>query len=484
MASPIITYDDVKALATELGRPASTLIALAPGNDPFYLAPYRQTLADWFANEIWPLLDPDADSVHIRRAHYLIVSTAPDRRPENTFEDWRTLCDASLAARELGLVDADRFVDRRAGEPTYIFVPDDEASAAQVDVIGNTIERPSPEKAPRYLPTTYAFPRLPDLTVFPPEIIEDYAIEIWCEKSTMNDVLEPLARRLGVTLVTGLGELSHTHCNMLVNRAIEHGRKTRILYISDFDPAGDGMPVSIARKVEHILRRDGHDDLDIRLDPLLLTSKQVRHYRLPRIPIKDSDARKGHFEARFGEGATELDALEAIHPGELERIIRERVDLYRASTEETREEIEIVTEELERHASEVRETVLDQHGDEVAHLSTKFKRMQEAIRPHQEEMAALVAEYEAQMAEHIEAINAEVTQFYDQAEPLITDIASDLEDDKPDPDGLDWPAAYDANESDEQLFQSERDYVEQISFYKAHQGKPTSRRSRDGRGHA
>ena len=292
------------------------------------------------------------------------------------------------------------------------------------------------------------------MSVSSPDIVEDYAIEIWAEKSTMNDVLEPLARRLGLTLVTGVGEFSHTHCNKLVKRALRHRRKTRILYISDFDPAGDGMPVSIARKIEHILRRDGHEDLDIRLDPLVLTAAQVRHYGLPRIPIKDSDNRKGHFEARHGEGATELDALEAIHPGELARIVKARVEVYRAPTRATRKEIATVTEELKRHASEVRQTVLDQHGDEVAHLRAEFDRMQEAIRPHQEAMAALVAEYEAQMAEHIEAINAEVAQFYDQAEPVISDIARDLEDEKPDPDDLEWPAGYDADESDEQLFQA------------------------------
>jgi hypothetical protein len=85
---------------------------------------------------------------------------------------------------------------------------------------------------------------------------------------------------------------------------------TSVIYISDFDPAGNGMPVSVARKIEHILRRDGHDDLDIRIDPLVLTAEQVERYRLPRIPIKETDARKRHFEARFGTGAVELDALE------------------------------------------------------------------------------------------------------------------------------------------------------------------------------
>jgi hypothetical protein len=261
----IITYEDVKALATELDRPAVTLIALSPNNDPFYCGPARQALARWFTDEIWSLLDPGVDRVHIRRLHYLVVTQPPERRPakldgtpyENTHEDWKTISEASLAARELALVDADRVVDRRASEPPHVFIPDDEESGAEVNVIDDATERPPPEEVPRYTPRHYTFPPLPALTVFPPDIVEPYAIEIWCEKSTMNDILEPLARRLGMTFVPGVGELSQVRCNELVNRVLEHGRKTRILYIADFDPAGDCMPVSIARKIEHILRRDG-----------------------------------------------------------------------------------------------------------------------------------------------------------------------------------------------------------------------------------
>ena len=39
MSTSLITvpgYEDLKALASELKRPVSTLIALAPQNDPFY----------------------------------------------------------------------------------------------------------------------------------------------------------------------------------------------------------------------------------------------------------------------------------------------------------------------------------------------------------------------------------------------------------------------------------------------------------------
>ena len=34
------------------------------------------------------------------------------------------------------------------------------------------------------------------------------------------------------------------------------------------------------------------------------------------------------FEARFGEGATELDALEALRPGELEQILTQEIERY------------------------------------------------------------------------------------------------------------------------------------------------------------
>jgi hypothetical protein len=97
-----LTYEDIKALAAKLGRPAETLIALSPSNDPFYLPPRRQTAAEWFATEIWPLLLNIEGGVHVRRVHYVLVSLPARDRPkkpdgkayENTFDDWRRLVDA------------------------------------------------------------------------------------------------------------------------------------------------------------------------------------------------------------------------------------------------------------------------------------------------------------------------------------------------------------------------------------------------------
>ena len=81
--------------------------------------------------------------------------------------------------------------------------------------------------------------------------------------------------------------------------------------------------IAVARKIEF-----AQQDLDVTLDPVVLTEEQCRDYRLPRTPIKDSERRGARFEARFGAGATELDALEALHPGELARIVSREIERF------------------------------------------------------------------------------------------------------------------------------------------------------------
>lgn len=57
-----------------------------------------------------------------------------------------------------------------------------------------------------------------------------------------------------------------------------------------------------------------------------------------------------------------------------------------------------------------------------------------------------------------------------------------LEAEAPDPDEIEWPEPDDGDEDDDPLFNSTRNYVEQIDCYKEYQGKPTERRNRNGRG--
>jgi hypothetical protein len=484
-ANPL-THADIMALSKQLKRPAETLIALSNHSDPFYVYPARVAAADWF-KDVWDRLAPGS-GVHLRRLHYALVSQPPETRPrkldgthyENTEADWQAFSKASLAARELELVDAGLFVDRRAGEAPVVYIPDDEASDAEVSVVGS-IEQPDVEDLPSisYTPEDHSFPMFPLYPVVPPTIAEPYAIEVWAEKSTMNDVLVPLAEQHNVTLITGVGELSLTHCHQLVERMRVHQRATRILYISDFDPSGDNMPASVARKIEFLLRRHGLD-FDIRLDPLVLTAEQVRHYRLPRIPITESDARKARFESRHGEDAVELDALEALHPGELRRIAIAAVETYREPARATRREITAATNDLRDRARDVRQEVLADHAEEIAQLRSDFDAMQATIAPHQAALEQLVEDLENRIEnegrQHLEAINSTAAAFYERAAELFDVIRSNLEDNAPDVNEVEWPEGYVADESDDQLFQSERTYLDQIARYKQHQGKRITRR--------
>jgi len=265
--------------------------------------------------------------------------------------------------------------------------------------------------------------RLPGFAVrgYTDSNLQPYLLEVWVEKTTMNDVLTPLCRRYGANLITGAGELSITATLDLVRRAEKAGRPCRIFYVSDFDPAGYGMPVSVARKIEFFLSE--YDlDLDVRLEPIVLTRDQVRMYRLPRTPIKATEGRKGAFEDIHGEGAVELDAMEALHPGELRRIVEAAFLAYYD------QEIEAEAREQQRLLEEI---LGEARSDALDDLQTEVQELQEQLRGLFDKMT-----------ERLEAIEVDLEEY-----PV------------PEPD--------EAAESDGQLFSSKRGYMEQLSYYEA-----------------
>jgi hypothetical protein len=351
-----LNHAEMKALAESLGRPLNTLEVLR--RDPFCAdSPARLRDATWFA-ELWQRFDI-SHGTHMRRIHYLLVSQnppvlTPSGTPYVNSADCVGLLErASLDARYLNLVPPDAMVDRRNDAPR-IFRPEAIETSAVIGV-------PEPElvQSGAYLSAL----RLPRLVVFPPVIDQPYHIEIWCEKSTMNDVLDPLGERYGVNVDTAGGEFSYSKCRNLVKRARASGRPVRILYLSDFDPAGAGMPIAVARKIEYLVLSDNLD-LDIEVRPIVLTAAQCERYRLPRIPIKDSETRGAAFEARFGEGATELDALEALHPGELRRILVREIERYHDG--DLADRIAEVEADAESEIDAINDEVRGRYADEIA----------------------------------------------------------------------------------------------------------------------
>jgi hypothetical protein len=459
-------YDDLKQLSHDLRRPVSTLIALSANNDPFYAGMAgNQAAAEWFA-ALWQ--EHCAGQVrHLRRAHYVLYSQPAgvvlmlDGAPyDNTETCWKALAQGSKHARYLELVDPDSIIDRRNPEPLLFAETQSFQAHPEIEAIGKSWS----------IPTSIEFPEFPDfpdppyLALFAPDCTRVPVLtEIWVEKSgDLDDVLLPICQRRRVNLVPCLGEQGQAACRNVVARARAFGGPVRVLYLSDFDPAGESMPLAVARKIEFQIRTH-HPDLDIQVRPIALTYEQCVEFELPRKPIKDTERRGRRFEERHGEGATELDALEALQPGALRRIVEDEIGRYRPDDSDVKSQISEVSEEVEQEIDQVRETVLARHEDSLDDLRAEH----EAIRQAHEQLHA----------EH-ERVSERLAEWAERVREKFAEITEDLDAEKPDPTAWEWPDPIEPDEDPDPLFDSRRGYVEQIDRYKAHQGKPTERRGR------
>lgn len=284
-----IDYDFITALGKKLDRPMSTLLALADDNDPFFAdRPARRHGAEWFAN-LWRQFEFGAGT-HVRRVHYKLISQgtpilgADGHEYENTYLCWHNLKKASKDARYLGLVPVEDFEDHRNDEVCEHLADAEQAAILSVSEANELSADLS------YLQINSWLGELPGFAFYPPIVNQRFHVELWCEKTTMNDILLDLAQDYALNVVTASGEISVTHCYQLIERAKDSGRPVRILYISDFDPAGMSIPVACARKIEFFLHRE-QLDLDVQVRPVALTHDQCVEYRLPRTPLKETERR-------------------------------------------------------------------------------------------------------------------------------------------------------------------------------------------------
>lgn len=401
--------------------------------------------AEWFAS----LFREHGFSrgVQIRRVHYRLISQRepvlmPDGSDyENTEKCQNFLSDAASSARYAGLVDAADFDDRRNPAPMLFLAPPvDEPSVDVFEADEFSIRAPSisVSVSPGFVPDELPKPELCISAPCP----SPYHVEIWCEKSTVNDVLVPIARRYGLNIQTAVGEMSVTICQKLVERA--GSRPIRILYVSDFDPAGYGMPVAASRKIEFFAHK--HEDetgikLDIQLHPVVLTHDQCEEYSLPRTPIKEGEHRAAKFEGRHGEGATELDALEALHPGELERILVAEIERFHSPDFEA--EWDSVRGDTQSTVDEIESEIFERHAEETAALERRRADLEADTGEQVAELQRLVDE---RMADLRRLADERFTGLAQQAEQLAADvnvhnagIEQDLVAEAPDADDFEWP---------------------------------------------
>lgn len=444
-----MNYADIKDLAARERIPVTDLIALAPANDPMYVGkPNDYIQAEWFAR-LWQEFGYST-GVHLRRVHYQLVSQRPRVQfPEgvkvkigpnewtteylNTESCWDYLTQAGKVARYLNLVPAESFVDRRNPDPKINIWRYDEEPEITVD---------SQEYAELGIPS---FPSKPSLSLSAFYGRQRYHLEVWAEKSTMNDVLIPLCERYNVNYITGLGEMSITSTLNAVDRIVEDDREAVILYISDFDPAGMSMPVAVSRKIEYFTSQRAGEVPRIRLIPIVLTAAQVKQYDLPRTPIKESERRGAAFEERHGSGAVELDALQALHPGTLARIVTSHIKEWYDTDLNTR--VWQAKEVAQAAIEAAQQAVYDRHAAELAQLQQLYDEIVEAAAEKMARFNALLG-------------------------PLWETMTQELTDERPDIEDYPIPEAEQgAGEDRWPLFDTGRGYLEQIRAYKHHQGK-------------
>ena len=255
----VAPYAVLKRLARMQGQSIENYLALFRRNDPFYTGTTTHYLQARWARRIYQQAGSPVP-VHIRRLHYLAASRPDIRRPDglayrNSPRDWDLMHHACKYARYLGLIPLEVFEDRR-NSPPIIFSQACSANAANGERWSKSILAGLADR----LAAGFIGRR------------QRYYVELWLEKSSILDEVLPVAKKYMVNVVTSLGEMSLTAVVGLVQRVIRSNRPARIFYISDFDPAGRNMPLSVARKLEYLFRRHRRAQPQVKLCTLMLTA--------------------------------------------------------------------------------------------------------------------------------------------------------------------------------------------------------------------
>src|SRR5215212_5325678 len=267
--------------------------------------------------------------------------------------------------------------------------------------------------------------------------MQRYHVEVWAEKTTMDDILVPLCTQTAANYVSGAGYLSITAMvKLLRQRVHELEKPCRVLYVSDYDAAGKNMPRQMARQMQFWIDRYAAD-YDIRVEPIVMTAEQAAKY--PAAP---------------DTGAVELDAMEALEPGKLARIVRRSIAPFRDK------ELRRRVTDAEQEAGEVLDEEFDAVcEDELSELRVIGAEATQVYERHRETLERVAEDIDRELEPLRERLH--------EVERSITDkLLYDLEPDLPD-----LPEAVQAPDGEDEgwLFDARRDYLEQLAYFKRSQ---------------
>lgn len=207
-----------------------------------------------------------------------------------------------------------------------------------------------------------------------------------------------------------------------------------MLYVSDLDRAGVTMPVSVSRHAQ-FWAGELKIDAELTVERLALTTEQVERYQLPKAPDTD---------------ATELDALEALHPGVLADLVREAVAPWR--DDDLAGRLAEADADAEVQASDQLTAAVADLAADAGHLRAEAD---EIMRPIIEQLRPIIERGNAALAD----VRRRAEELNDQLQQRIDEVEFDLPD-RPEPaePGVDTTGM---------LYDSRRHWLDQLAAYQA-----------------
>jgi hypothetical protein len=296
------------------------LTVLSAQVDPYRIdTPAGHRDGQWLAEQLATLYGPN-QRTHWRGLHYAIVADGKVKKPsgeiyQNTDDDWEWLItNPAKAARWLGYIPFERINDQRNAEPTIHHkarVKPEARLSIGLDVDIPDVEDIEPRPIARGFVARQA-----------------YHFVIFGEKSSLEDVVLSIAEQYEADVYLPTGEISDTLVYQIAKEADDDGRPLVLFTLSDCDPAGHQMPVSIARKLQ-AFKDLFFPELSFEVVRVALTPEQVGEENLPSTPLKKGEKRASRWREAFGIDQTEIDALTTpAKRSVLQRFIRQAFKPY------------------------------------------------------------------------------------------------------------------------------------------------------------
>lgn len=149
---------------------------------------------------------------------------------------------------------------------------------------------------------------------------QQYRPEVWIEKDALLGVIEPACERYRVPYFACRGYTSQSEQYRAGKRfeaALADGRTPIVLHLGDHDPSG----VDMTRDNADRLAMFAYSEVEVRR--LALNMDQIKRYRPPPNPAKETDSRSDGYIATHGSKSWELDALD---PTVIDALIAAQLD--------------------------------------------------------------------------------------------------------------------------------------------------------------